>query len=599
MKQIYSMIAMLLFTAVAFAQQPIITTVLDGDCSGGTPKMIEIYANGTVDFSQYTLQTEKNTNTEFGADLSLADAGVVTDGFIYVTTTNSLAADEGETSAFASEFPSLSDAIVLTGGAADGNGDDRFRIIDAQMTVIDQYGESGVNGDNEIWDYTDSYATRINGTGPDGGFNPGNWNYAGRAALNNLGVCQGQAETFESIIGTIGQFSTTGSTEPSLSILSPANGATLTDGALESTISVSNFTLSSSATAGDGDGYIVYQLDTEDAVNKFDTDPITISGIAPGEHTLVVRLVDNSGADVSEATTQSVTFTVPSQQAINSIADLRSQDVGGDTVFTLNSEAIVTRTEGFRNQKYIEDETGAILIDDPQNVIPDGVYEEGDGITGLSGTLGEFRGLLQFTPTEDPGAPSSSDNVITPQEVSLAELAQNSEEYESELVTIIEEVEFTDADGERTFTNNDNLTISDGTTNFLVRNFFGEDFTDEVVPDGFGSITGIVRQDDNVQAGAYAISPRNADDIETLTLSNGSVEAGLFTVYPNPANDVLNITAANGNAVDVIIYSALGQEVISQKAVSSSINVNNLRSGLYVVKITQDNASQTRKLVIK
>ncbi|MBF4986599.1 T9SS type A sorting domain-containing protein, partial [Nonlabens mediterrranea] len=80
-------------------------------------------------------------------------------------------------------------------------------------------------------------------------------------------------------------------------------------------------------------------------------------------------------------------------------------------------------------------------------------------------------------------------------------------------------------------------------------------------------------------------------------------ETGLgnsLKLFPNPVSgNEITISVENGNPIDVIIYSALGQQVISQKAVTNSINVSSLNAGLYIVKVSQNGNSQTRKLVVQ
>ena len=193
-------------TAIAFAQQPIITAIVDGDCTGGTPKLLEIYAQGTVDFSNFSIQNQTNTNTgDYGTPESLSGLGIVTDAFVYITSTKSTTTTAGmnNLAALASEFPSLNIDDILETNVLNVNGDDRVRIINAAGDIIDQYGVNDTNGDNEYWDYTDSYATRIDGTGPDASFTQANWSFAGRGALDGLGTCQGGSQTFEAIIGRI------------------------------------------------------------------------------------------------------------------------------------------------------------------------------------------------------------------------------------------------------------------------------------------------------------------------------------------------------------------------------------------------------------
>ena len=47
------------------------------------------------------------------------------------------------------------------------------------------------------------------------------------------------------------------------------------------------------------------------------------------------------------------------------------------------------------------------------------------------------------------------------------------------------------------------------------------------------------------------------------------------------------------------MFDVLGKQVINQKLTNNILDVSNLRSGLYIVKITQNDASVTKKLVVK
>ncbi|PQJ31176.1 hypothetical protein BST92_04220 [Nonlabens arenilitoris] len=88
--------------------------------------------------------------------------------------------------------------------------------------------------------------------------------------------------------------------------------------------------------------------------------------------------------------------------------------------------------------------------------------------------------------------------------------------------------------------------------------------------------------------------------VNDFTLSNEQFTKNSFKLFPNPVSgNEITISVENGNPVDVIIYSALGQQVISQKAVTNSINVSSLNAGLYIVKVSQNGNSQTRKLVVQ
>lgn len=87
-------------TVISFGQTPIITAIVDGDCTGGNPKLLEIYANGAVDFSLYSLENQINANIVWGNTQDLSALGTVTNDFVYIITS-------GSTTAIGTEFPCL------------------------------------------------------------------------------------------------------------------------------------------------------------------------------------------------------------------------------------------------------------------------------------------------------------------------------------------------------------------------------------------------------------------------------------------------------------------------------------------------------------
>ncbi len=129
------------------------------------------------------------------------------------------------------------------------------------------------------------------------------------------------------------------------------------------------------------------------------------------------------GIEPSAIATAVYTFNDPDFTA-SSIAELRSYDSDNATVYRLTSQAVVAYARVARGQKYIQDATASILIDDPTGIISS-PYIAGDGITGLIGKLSLFEGMLQFIPVQNPGAPSSTGNAITIVNKTLATLTQN------------------------------------------------------------------------------------------------------------------------------------------------------------------------------
>src|SRR5690606_9762759 len=101
----------------------------------------------------------------------------------------------------------------------------------------------------------------------------------------------------------------------------------------------------------------------------------------------------------------------------------------------------------------------------------------------------------------------------------------------------------------------------------------------------------------------YSVSANNEMYIDDVVL--GSPQIGVqdftinrFSVYPNPAKDVLNIKSST--VIDnVVIYDFLGRVVLHQNpgTISPTINMTNLASGSYLVKVTIGDSSKTVKIL--
>lgn len=84
------------------------------------------------------------------------------------------------------------------------------------------------------------------------------------------------------------------------------------------------------------------------------------------------------------------------------------------------------------------------------------------------------------------------------------------------------------------------------------------------------------------------------------TLSNDDFDASAFTIYPNPSNGNIKINFGNPNEnYNVQVFSVLGQKVFEKDfSNSSAVTVNNLQKGVYVIKITSNTQSSTKKLIV-
>ncbi|WP_203294655.1 T9SS type A sorting domain-containing protein [Luteirhabdus pelagi] len=279
---------------------------------------------------------------------------------------------------------------------------------------------------------------------------------------------------------------------------------------------------------------------------------------------------------------------------VGSIAALRAGTIGES--YTLTSEAILTFQRMERNQKWIEDATAAILIDDAAGTITTS-YAIGDGISGISGQLGEFGGVLQFVPDADPGAATSTGNAVNPQVLDIDTYVNNFEDYESELIAFAN-VAYPIADGTVTYEEDMNYDVTGATGTVIHRTNFDSndcDYIGAVIPQG--NLEGII-----ALAGEFNGTPqvyvRNSTDIDvSLAVGNNSLDT--FAIFPNPTNgNTINIVSQNTGEKQVVIFDVLGKRVM-EATINEQMNVSALNSGVYIVKISQGNATVTKKLVVK
>lgn len=90
------------------------------------------------------------------------------------------------------------------------------------------------------------------------------------------------------------------------------------------------------------------------------------------------------------------------------------------------------------------------------------------------------------------------------------------------------------------------------------------------------------------------------DDIvndSATTLAVNEVVKSKVTISPNPMKDVVNISTADKKLTDVTFYSAEGKLVKSIKENISSIPVNDLKSGVYIIKVKTSDSEQTFKVI--
>lgn len=392
---------------------------------------------------------------------------------------------------------------------------------------------------------------------------------------------------------------TTVSSSPMLSISSPTNSTVYSPITTSANISlsISNFVVGN---PGAGiDGHIHYKLNGVDQPMKYDTAPIALTSLTPGNYTVYVELVNNSDAPISPAVNATVTFTIAAYNVVTDLAALRA-DVVANSVgkyYQVSSNPIITyaRSSTYRNQKYIQDSGAGILIDDVPGTISTTMVA-GDAISGLKGQTSLFNGVLQLLPVENATV-ASSGNTITPQVVTAADITANIELYESELVQI-NNATFTAADGTVVFATNTNNNLNDGST-IVFRTMFAEaDYIGQVIPSGAANRVVLVSEFNNGTTSVAQVVARSLADVNLSSSSFDNING--LTMYPNPiSGNTLYLTSTANASMSVQIFDLLGKEVLKSNAVNNAVNVSGLNAGVYMVKVTEEGKTATRKLVIQ
>lgn len=84
------------------------------------------------------------------------------------------------------------------------------------------------------------------------------------------------------------------------------------------------------------------------------------------------------------------------------------------------------------------------------------------------------------------------------------------------------------------------------------------------------------------------------------TMSIGENNLSNLTIFPNPTNTgFINIMTSNSELINAIVFDILGKQVIKSNVENNQLNVSGLNAGVYILKLTQNNASTTKKLVIQ
>jgi hypothetical protein len=273
------------------------------------------------------------------------------------------------------------------------------------------------------------------------------------------------------------------------------------------------------------------------------------------------------------------------------------------TEYLYTGEAVVTYTRTGRNQKYLMDSSGGILIDDAPGIISS-PYAIGDVMTNLLVGLTAFNQTVQANPRTNPGNPSGT-KAVQPMVVTLAEL--NVADHESALVTI-NNAQFVNASGD--FAGATNYQIRDASLAedafvLLRTNFAESNYLTTPIPTSTVNITALVQNFN----GTLQLVPRFLDDFNTDVSVDGSDLAYEFRLnqnFPNPFNPTtsINYTIAEVANVNLTVYDILGRRIsvlVNEMQSPGQYHINfdasRLASGTYIYRLEAGGQVSIKKMM--
>lgn len=408
----------------------------------------------------------------------------------------------------------------------------------------------------------------------------------------------------------IDNFTFTAQATPSLAITSPTDGSIVYSQDVNVAFSVQNFNVDSPS---NGDGYITYSLDGAANVSKFDTTDIVFTGLSFGTHTVDMELVDNAGASLSPAVTSTVSFTISQVQLLPYTDSFNYTDgellanqpawtnyFSGDDVIISTDNLSYSTLNGFGNAASFDGSGSDPLVDftptsagkiyssfmlrvDTFDATPSDGY-----FAILRNDSGSYIGRVYISPltatTYSLGVSSGNldPSQIAPTVLNVGDTVFVVFNYDLDADTVELWVNPTLGGAEPASDINTMSGLSGNTiSQFLLRQ------------DNPGTTPALIF--DELRLGTTWA------DVTPSTLSTDNfVSNADFSVYPNPvSNGTVTIKSASNNPMSVNVFDVLGKKVLETKVSNNTLNVSTLKAGVYILNITQNNNSITKKLVIK
>jgi len=667
MKKLYFLMVTLFVTAISFSQVTELYFSKYGEGSSNN-KFVEIYngTNAAISLDGYGIGTASNGSDgtyEYwisfpaGAQIAAGDVFVIA----HPSADASIVAEADMTYTYMSNGD---DGWGLTKGGTFNDADSDGTVDAGEMTgfqVIDWIGNWDVDPGSG-WDVAGVASATQNHTlirkssvcGPNA-----DWDVArGTSAADSEWI----VNPIDTGWDTIGSY-TGCQTDPTLTITYPADNATLNaTTSVDVTFTVDNFTVGNPGDAG-VDGHIHYS--TDGGANwsmHYDTAPITIA-VTPGNtYTVMLKLVDNSHADLNPAVNAQTTFTVDLPCDLM----LDTANITATCNGTTTYDVAIPFTGGNTSNYTLTASAGTVGGDNPSTMasgtiaitgVPAGTditfTAEGDAATSSCNLTRNISspscGTVTCAPVgsviitevmQNPNAVSDSNGEwFEIYNTTANDIDLNGWEFKDDVSTtegfVVTNSLIIPANGYLLFANNGDSALNGGlpTPDYVYSGLSLGNGSDGIViscsstdidtviwdngatfPDPNGASMALdptklnaTDNDNGVNWHEETVNTYGSGDFGTPKATNSAAaalndnELEGFKVYPNPVKDALYVNTLNANAKTVELFSIIGKRVYANKtnATNFNVNVSKLNSGLYILKVSDGTHTSIQKVVVK
>ena len=295
-------------------------------------------------------------------------------------------------------------------------------------------------------------------------------------------------------------------------------------------------------------------------------------------------------------------------QAITSVANIAALKTANSTLgfgtgtivvqstetYTVTGEVTVTfvstSSTGVRTL-YVQDSSGAFMVYDSGKLFTTTptLY---CGLSGLTGTVKSYYGILELIPNVAPNAPTSAGNGTSPFPTIVTTL-DNLINYPMQVCTV-KNVTISDqvSGGTGMFVASKNfpLSVSGVSSTTVLRTSYADcNYVTTAIPTAAQNLTGIALPYQASATASYIVDfiPRSSSDFSIATGLSNPQENQTLTVSASK-NQLKIFNAADGSNVE--IFSALGSRVQNSVLSNGLVELNNLSNGMYIVRIGNQTA---------